>query len=120
VPESSRINKEEIFGPVLVVHPFTDEADVIRRANDTECTSQAPFFPLFPRSNTAAFVLTMLLARRWEILDGLFANVFTKDIDRAVRVARALEAGSVCINSAMTMLPDMVTSSNNSACAQTS
>jgi phenylacetaldehyde dehydrogenase len=27
--------REEIFGPVLVAEPFTDEADLIRRANDT-------------------------------------------------------------------------------------
>ena len=30
-----RIAKEEIFGPVLVVIPWTDEAEVIRMANDT-------------------------------------------------------------------------------------
>ncbi|MFZ1694175.1 MAG: aldehyde dehydrogenase family protein, partial [Flavobacteriales bacterium] len=27
--------REEIFGPVLVAEPFTDEADLVRRANDT-------------------------------------------------------------------------------------
>ena len=31
-----RIAKEEIFGPVLVVLPFKDEADAVRIANDTE------------------------------------------------------------------------------------
>lgn len=31
-----RIAREEIFGPVLVVTPFEDEADAIRIANDTE------------------------------------------------------------------------------------
>jgi gamma-glutamyl-gamma-aminobutyraldehyde dehydrogenase len=30
-----RIAQEEIFGPVVVVIPFTDEAEAIRRANDT-------------------------------------------------------------------------------------
>ena len=29
-----RIAKEEIFGPVLTVIPFTDEADAIAKAND--------------------------------------------------------------------------------------
>eukprot|EP00455_Lapot_gusevi_P034966 TRINITY_DN3869_c0_g1_i12.p1 TRINITY_DN3869_c0_g1~~TRINITY_DN3869_c0_g1_i12.p1 ORF type:complete len:483 (+),score=155.01 TRINITY_DN3869_c0_g1_i12:64-1512(+) len=33
-PES-RCSREEIFGPVLVVHPFETEADVIRLANNT-------------------------------------------------------------------------------------
>ncbi|KAH8925282.1 aldehyde dehydrogenase [Atractiella rhizophila] len=65
-PETSRINKEEIFGPVLVFHTFKTEEEVIERANDTEY--------------------------------GLYAAVFTKDIDRAMRVAKALEAGSVAIN----------------------
>lgn len=31
-----RISREEIFGPVLVITPFEDEADAIRLANDTE------------------------------------------------------------------------------------
>jgi acyl-CoA reductase-like NAD-dependent aldehyde dehydrogenase len=30
--------------------------------------------------------------------DGLYASVFTKDINRALRVARALEAGNVGVN----------------------
>ncbi|KFG81913.1 aldehyde dehydrogenase [Metarhizium anisopliae] len=36
VPEDSRLVKEEIFGPVLIVNRFTDEEDVLQRANDTE------------------------------------------------------------------------------------
>ena len=51
---------------ISVVHKFTEEADVIARANDTEY--------------------------------GLYAAVFTKDIDRAIRVAKALEAGNVGVN----------------------
>jgi phenylacetaldehyde dehydrogenase len=31
----SRVTREEIFGPVVVAHRFTDEAEVIRAANDT-------------------------------------------------------------------------------------
>lgn len=36
VTSDMRIAREEIFGPVLVVLPFEDEADAIRLANDTE------------------------------------------------------------------------------------
>jgi len=35
-PENSRIVREEPFGPILPVLKWSDEADVIRRANDTE------------------------------------------------------------------------------------
>ena len=35
VDNSMRIAREEIFGPVLVVIPFDDEADAVRIANDT-------------------------------------------------------------------------------------
>lgn len=34
------------------------------------------------------------------VLDGLYASVFTRDINKAMRVARALEAGSVGVNTA--------------------
>lgn len=32
---AARVCQEEIFGPVLVVMPFTDEADVIQKSNDS-------------------------------------------------------------------------------------
>ena len=35
VTNDMRIAREEIFGPVLVIIPFEDEADAIRIANDT-------------------------------------------------------------------------------------
>jgi betaine-aldehyde dehydrogenase len=35
VDSSARITQEEIFGPVLVVLPFDDEAEAVRMANDT-------------------------------------------------------------------------------------
>ena len=35
VPTDSRIAREEIFGPVAAIIPFTDEAEAIRIANDT-------------------------------------------------------------------------------------
>lgn len=37
IPDTSAINTEEIFGPVLVLHEFETEAEAIKRANDTEC-----------------------------------------------------------------------------------
>lgn len=36
VPHDSSLTQEEIFGPVLVAMPFTDEADALRLANGTE------------------------------------------------------------------------------------
>jgi aldehyde dehydrogenase (NAD+) len=67
-PENSKIVKEEIFGPVVVINTFTDENDVIAKANDSEF--------------------------------GLYASVFTKDIDRAIRFVKALESGTVSVNCA--------------------
>lgn len=37
VADTSAINVQEVFGPVLVLHEFETEEEVIRRANDTEC-----------------------------------------------------------------------------------
>ena len=62
-----RIAQEEIFGPVLTVIPFDDEADAIRIANDVRY--------------------------------GLAAYLWTGNLDRALRVADALEAGMVWVNS---------------------
>jgi len=66
VEHDAKINREEIFGPVAIVHTFTDEEEVLRRANDTEY--------------------------------GLYASVFTKNIDRAIRFAKGLDAGNVAVN----------------------
>lgn len=75
-PEDSKVMKEEIFGPVVCINTFTDEEEVLKRANDTEY--------------------------------GLYASVFTKDISRALRVAKMLEAGSVGVNcTSPTMAIDM-------------
>jgi acyl-CoA reductase-like NAD-dependent aldehyde dehydrogenase len=58
--------RNEVFGPVLAVTPFKDEAEVLALANDTEF--------------------------------GLAAGVWTHDIRRAHTMARALESGTVWIN----------------------
>ncbi len=58
---------EEIFGPVVSVLPFTDEADAIAKANDT------PY--------------------------GLSGSLWTRDVGRAIRVARAVETGTLSVNS---------------------
>jgi betaine-aldehyde dehydrogenase len=66
VDNSARIAQEEIFGPVMSVIPFKDEADAIRIANAT------PY--------------------------GLAAAVWTRDIFKAFRTVKALEAGIVWVN----------------------
>jgi aldehyde dehydrogenase (NAD+) len=66
VENTMRIAREEIFGPVLSVIRFKDEADAIRIANDNE--------------------------------HGLAAGLWTRDLQRAHRMARALRVGTVWIN----------------------
>jgi len=66
VPNTARICREEVFGPVLVVLPFDDEADVIAQANDNEY--------------------------------GLACGLWTRDFPRAMRVGRAIRAGTVWVN----------------------
>ncbi len=58
---------EEVFGPVVAVVPFEDEADAVRIANDTAY--------------------------------GLSGSIWTRDIGRALRTARAVQAGNLSVNS---------------------
>jgi 5-carboxymethyl-2-hydroxymuconic-semialdehyde dehydrogenase len=67
VTPEMRIFQEEIFGPVVCVTPFDDEADAVALANDTRY--------------------------------GLAAYVWTGDLKRGHRVARAIQAGMTWLNS---------------------
>jgi acyl-CoA reductase-like NAD-dependent aldehyde dehydrogenase len=64
---ADRIWREEVFGPVVSVMPFDDEADAVAKANDTEY--------------------------------GLSGSIFTNDLGRGLRVARAVESGNLSVNS---------------------
>ena len=44
VDESMQLTKEETFGPVAAIMPFTDEDEVVARANDTDYGLAAYFF----------------------------------------------------------------------------
>jgi succinate-semialdehyde dehydrogenase/glutarate-semialdehyde dehydrogenase len=58
VAAGSDILREEIFGPVLAIATFTDEADAVRRANDTEY-------------GLVSYVFTRDLARGQRMIDQL-------------------------------------------------
>jgi succinate-semialdehyde dehydrogenase/glutarate-semialdehyde dehydrogenase len=58
VQQGSNILREEIFGPVLAIVPFTDEADAVRLANDTEY-------------GLVSYVFTQDLARGQRMIDKL-------------------------------------------------
>ena len=67
VAASMRVFQEEIFGPVLTVTPFKDEAEALRLANAVKY--------------------------------GLAGYLWTRDLQRAHRVAQGIESGMVWVNS---------------------
>lgn len=73
VDNEMAIAQEEVFGPVLAVIPFEDEADAVRIANATSY--------------------------------GLGASVHTTDVGRAMRVAKAVRAGTFGVND-YTVMPN--------------
>jgi len=66
VSNDMKIAREEIFGPVLSIIPFSTEEEAIDIANDT--------------------------------IYGLAGGVMTNDRERAIRVARKIEAGNIFLN----------------------
>lgn len=66
LPIDCAVNTEEIFGPVVTITPFRDDADAVVMANATSY--------------------------------GLSASIWTKDLQRAHRMAAAIEVGTVWID----------------------
>lgn len=65
IPHKSKLDAEEIFGPVMVLHEFETEEEAVQRANDTECELTSNSFFIISDN----IVLTRL--HRWTIRVGL-------------------------------------------------
>jgi betaine-aldehyde dehydrogenase len=63
---TAQMCREEIFGPVLALIPYSDDGDLIAQCNDNEY--------------------------------GLASGIWTKDYQHALRLGKALQAGTVWIN----------------------
>ena len=66
VTPAMQLWREEVFGPVLAIAPFTDEQQAVAMANDTDY--------------------------------GLAAGIWTRDTEKAERVAAQIAAGTIYIN----------------------
>lgn len=73
----SPLVQEELFGPIVSVEIFQDEAEAVARANAT------PY--------------------------GLAASVFSRDLARSIRVARAIRAGTVWLNTHLRLFAEAET-----------
>lgn len=67
VEPEDRVWREEVFGPVVCIRPFDDEAAMLREVNES------PY--------------------------GLSGSIWTRDLDRALRVSRLVESGVLSVNS---------------------